>query len=131
MSQILTSTGFIHFIKFNIVGIINTIFGYSIVFGTMYFLNFDAKISNALGYILGVLLSYYLNRKYTFKSEARVKNEILKFFGVFIIAYTFNFLTLVLSIEYLHINEYISQVISAVVYTVTFFILSKFFVFKS
>ncbi len=127
----LTSTGFIHFIKFNVIGVINTIFGYSIVFGTMYFLNFDAKVSNALGYILGVLLSYYLNRKYTFKSEAKVKDEIFKFFGVFVVAYILNFLTLIISIEYFNINEYIAQIISAVIYTLTFFILSKFFVFKN
>lgn len=114
------------FLHFNLVGIVNTLFGFSIILILMV-LGLTATSSNAIGYGLGALLSYYLNRKYTFKATHTTK-QALKFFAVLAIAYLLNYLTLqwLLSL----INPYIAQVGSAVVYTLSSFILAKIFVFK-
>lgn len=52
-------------------------------------------------------------------------------FGVAMgIAYGVNLLTLIISHRMLGINEYIAQIIAAVSYTITGYIVSKFWAFK-
>ncbi len=115
------------FISYNIVGIANTLVGFSIVFSLM-FLGLSAIKSNAIGYFLGAILSYYLNKKYTFKSTIDNKMQIIKFFSVLFFAYILNLLTLQWLLGFS--NPYFAQFISAVVYTLSSFTLAKFIVFK-
>ena len=109
------------------VGVVNTMFGFSIIFLLMY-LGVSATTSNAIGYALGSLLSYFLNRKYTFNSEGERKREALKFFVVLAFAYGLNFLTLQWGLTLF--NPYLAQFFSAVVYTLSSFVMAKLFVFK-
>ena len=118
---------FMQFVTYNLVGIVNTLLGFSIIFSLM-FSGLSATLSNFIGYAIGAVLSYYLNRKYTFKSTTNVKAEALKFFAVLFVAYILNFITLQWLLEFL--NPYFAQLISAVVYTLSSFLLAKFMVFK-
>jgi putative flippase GtrA len=118
---------FFEFIRYNLVGIINTIAGFSIIYILMFF-GVSATISNAIGYGIGSIISFYLNRKYTFKSSLRDKIVIFKFFAVLAISYGLNFLMLRWLL--VSINPYLAQIGSAVVYTISSFLLIKFFVFK-
>lgn len=119
---------YLEFVSYNIVGIVNTLFGFSIIFSLM-FAGLSATLSNAIGYFFGAILSYTLNKKYTFKSKEPNKTEALKFFMVLAISYGLNFVTLQILLN--HINPYYAQFISAVVYTLSSFLLAKFFVFKT
>lgn len=65
--------------KFILVGIINTIFGTAIMFISYNTLNLSYWISSALNYILGSILSYFLNKYFTFQSQGKSFNEIIKF----------------------------------------------------
>lgn len=116
----------LQFIRYNLVGIVNTLFGFSIIFGLM-FMGVDAMSSNAIGYALGAMLSYYLNAKYTFNTQ-KSKTQALKFFTILGIAYILNFITLKLLLPI--INPYLAQLVAAIVYTVSSFILAKFIAFK-
>jgi putative flippase GtrA len=118
---------FVQFVTYNIVGIANTLVGFSIIFLLM-FAGVGATLSNAIGYAIGSVLSYYLNKKYTFKSTSDSKMQAVKFFMVLGVSYLFNFLTLQWLLGML--NPYIAQLFSAVVYTLSSFLLAKFIVFK-
>ena len=120
--------GLIQFLTFNLVGVVNTIFGFSLIFSLM-FMGLSATVSNVIGYFFGAILSYYLNKKYTFKSKEKNKQEALKFFTVLFISYIINFIILQLLIT--RTDPYLAQLISAIAYTVSSFILAKFFVFKN
>ena len=117
----------VQFLKYNLIGIFNTLFGFSIIFSLMFF-GLSATTSNAIGYLFGSILSYSLNKKYTFKSKDKKHSEALKFFMVLAISYLINFITL----QYLlnSLNPYYAQLISGIVYTLSSFSLAKFFVFK-
>lgn len=65
--------------KFILVGIINTIFGTAIMFISYNTLNLSYWISSALNYILGSILSYFLNKYFTFQSQGKSFNEIIRF----------------------------------------------------
>ena len=117
----------IQFLTYNMVGIVNTLFGFSIIFSLMFF-GLSPMLSNFIGYFFGSIFSYILNNKYTFKSKEKNAKEALKFFMVLALSYGLNFMTLQLLLP--HLNAYTAQLISAVVYTLSSFILAKFFVFK-
>jgi putative flippase GtrA len=113
--------------KYNLVGIVNTLLGFTIIFGLMY-LGVSATISNLIGYTIGAFISYRLNSRYTFTTHAKHKAVMIKFFMVLGIAYILNFI--VLQWLLLFINPYIAQLGAAMVYTVSSFIMAKYFAFK-
>ncbi len=117
----------IQLVSYNIVGIVNTVVGFSIIFLLM-FAGLSATESNVTGYAIGAVLSYHLNKKYTFKSTVSSKRQAMKFFTVLFMAYLLNFITLQWLLGIL--NPYVAQLISAIVYTLSSFLFVKYFVFK-
>ena len=65
--------------KFIIVGIINSIFGTAVMFAFYNLLHFDYWISSAANYFFGSILSYFLNKYFTFQNHERSWKIILKF----------------------------------------------------
>lgn len=66
-------------IRFIIVGIINTIIGMAIMFGMYNIFGFDYWISSASNYVLVSILSYYLNKHFTFKNKEKSLVQVVKF----------------------------------------------------
>ena len=75
------------FLKFIVVGIINTLFGTAIMLSSFYILeqlqwfsyNINYWTSSALNYLCGSILSYFLNKKYTFEVKETSKESIIRF----------------------------------------------------
>lgn len=67
------------FVKFLIVGIINTIFGTVIMFLAYNVLHFNYWISSVANYFFGSILSFFLNKHYTFQSREKSRGEIMRF----------------------------------------------------
>lgn len=55
------------FFKFGMIGVINTMIGALIMFALYNLFGFGYWVSTALSYILTSFLSYFLNKKFTFK----------------------------------------------------------------
>lgn len=55
------------FLKFVIVGVVNTLVGLTIMFTCYNWLHLGYWLSTALDYILASILSYYLNKHFTFQ----------------------------------------------------------------
>ncbi len=66
-------------IKFLIVGVINTIVGTSVMFISYNFFHTGYWVSSALNYIIGSVVSFFLNKYFTFKSDSRSFGEIVRF----------------------------------------------------
>ncbi|MBQ5749240.1 MAG: GtrA family protein [Oscillospiraceae bacterium] len=60
-------------VRFFLVGIINTVFGYAIMFTFYNLLGLNYWISSASNYLFGSILSFFLNSKYTFRSSRNWK----------------------------------------------------------
>ena len=67
------------FWKFILVGMINTVFGTTVMFVSYNFLHFNYWISSALNYILGSILSYFLNKHFTFQNKERSWRVVVRF----------------------------------------------------
>lgn len=67
------------FLKFILVGIINTGVGAGVMFAAYNWLGFSYWISSALNYIIGSIVSYFLNKNYTFESKEHGWKPIARF----------------------------------------------------
>lgn len=66
-------------LKFILVGGINTLVGTFVMFGAYNFFGFSYWISSALNYIIGSIVSYFLNRNFTFRSKISQRESIPRF----------------------------------------------------
>lgn len=115
--------------KFLTVGVINTLLSLLVIFGLKYFYSIGDFNANFIGYIVGLVCSFILNRKWTFNHTGNLLNAILKFLLVFIVAYSANIIFVLVLIK-LNVNSYFSHILGIPVYTIIFYLGSKFIVFK-
>lgn len=66
-------------IKFIIVGVINTFVGMVIMFGLYNFAHLSYWISSAVNYILTSILSYFLNKHFTFQNKETGAAQVIRF----------------------------------------------------
>ena len=112
-----------------LVGICNTLVGYSVIFILIY-LGFVPEIANMLGYIVGFINSYVLNKNFTFKSKNSHKHDLLRFGIAMGVAYMAQFIAMSVMYRYYGINVYFAQILGSGVYVFFGFIISLFFVFN-
>ena len=67
------------FWKFILVGIINTLIGTAAMFTAYNLIGLSYWISSALNYILGSIVSYFLNKHFTFQVKEKSAKFVLKF----------------------------------------------------
>ncbi len=67
------------FLKFILVGIVNTLFGTAIMFGSYNLLHLSYWISTAANYFFASILSYFLNKRFTFKNTEKGKGTVIRF----------------------------------------------------
>lgn len=119
------------FFRYLVVGVINTLLGYCIIFACMYLAGMTPEASNVAGYAVGLVVSYVLNRYYTFNNKQSRRGEILRFLAVFFVAYVSNFAVLLILIHRIGMHEGGSQIIAGLVYVVASFLMNKYYVFKT
>lgn len=66
-------------IKFIFVGIINTLVGTSVMFGLYNLANMSYWFSSAANYVVGSIVSYYLNKYFTFNNKDKSKKQVFMF----------------------------------------------------
>lgn len=66
-------------LKFALVGILNTVVGYAINFVALNVFNCNFMLAGALNYIPTSVMSFFLNKYFTFKSEGNLKREAFRF----------------------------------------------------
>lgn len=110
------------FMRFLIVGIINTLSTYLIYLFLLIVFNYH--ISYTISYIAGIIISYYLNSIYVFKEKVSFI-KFLKYPIVYVVQYLINLATMFLFIEYLHFQQQIVPIIVMVLSIPITYLLSK------
>jgi len=81
----------------------------------------DYQVANAAGYALGTLLSFFLNRHFTFKIYDNALRRMALFFLTAGIGYLISTALLWLLVEHLHLNPFSAKLITlAIVLVVQF-----------
>ncbi len=69
----------ITFWKFVLVGIVNTVVGTAVMFVAYNIFHFNYWISSASNYIIGSIVSYFLNKYFTFQNKEKSVKQIVMF----------------------------------------------------
>lgn len=75
------------FLRFLLVGVFNTIVGLSVIALLLHVAGIGYWASTFLGNAVGALVSYMLNKRFTFRSKAKVAGSLWKFLLVTLVCY--------------------------------------------
>lgn len=117
------------FIRYGLVGLINTAVGYGTFLVAFKWAAFSPAIANMMGYMLGLSVAFILQRLFVFKPGIFSYVMIARFLCSFFIAFGFNQIVLALLIYSDIVRVEISQIFSMGAFTVLFYLLNKYFVF--
>ena len=121
--------------KFIIVGIINTIVGTAIMFGLYNLAGCSYWLSSAANYIFVSILSYVLNRKYTFRYSGKTVGSFVRFAANIAVCYLIAYGAAKPFISYLfedasvRLQENTAMLTGMVIFTVLNYTGQRFFVF--
>lgn len=118
----------IQFGRFGLVGLLNT-FITLLVIAVLTWLGASPFVANAVGFAAGLVNSYLGNMKWTFKSDSSWGTSV-RFIIAFAICYTINVAILHASLPLERINVLVPQLMAMASYTLSFFLLSKIWVFR-
>ncbi len=113
------------FLRFLIVGCINTLFGYGL-FSCLLFIGLHYSIASALGTIGGVLFNYQTTRRLVFSSKQ--KNKLTHFSLVYLLLYTINVASLAV-FDYFTVNLYLAGALLILPMAALGFMLNRLWVF--
>lgn len=122
--------------RFIVVGIINTLFGTAIMFVFYNVFHFSYWFSSASNYFFGSILSYFLNKHFTFRYGKADFKSIAKFTINIIVCYLLAYsvarplMVHLLSHQSISIQENVSMVVGTVLFTMFNYMGQRFFAFK-
>jgi len=67
------------FFRFILVGVVNTLVGTGVMFGLYNLAHCGYWFSSAMNYIVGSVVSYFLNKYFTFRQSGRDAKTVLRF----------------------------------------------------
>ena len=130
------------FFRFIVVGVINTLVGYGVMFGLYNLAGLhtwgDAGywISSAANYIIGSIVSFFLNKYFTFESKEWSWSQVWKFVLNVTVCYILGYglakpLALkALAGQSLKVQENVAMLVGMCLYTGFNYLGQKFFAFK-
>ena len=117
-------------IKFLLAGTANSAVGLSVIYAAKWLAHCGDVLANALGYGVGLLMSFLLNKNWTFGYNGPAGRAMSRFLLVFALAYALNLASVLLAIRYLGLGGYLAQALGIVPYTVFGFLASRYYVFR-
>ena len=108
--------GLRQFVKFSIVGVVNTIASASVyTFGTR-ILKLDPLVANGLAFVVAVTISFFLNKRWTFRDRRQASvGQYSKFFTVAIIGFGLSEIIILWLHHILQVHDLIAFAIATVV----------------
>ncbi|QIZ10576.1 GtrA family protein [Priestia megaterium] len=126
------------FVRFIMVGVVNTMVGLSVMYLLLHGLGLSYWMSTFLGNSVGACVSFFLNRRFTFRSDVSVLKGLLRFVVVILICYFLSFSMGKNLIHWLLINNNsitskvktdLAVLMSTFIYTILNFLSQKLLVF--
>ncbi|MBS4931083.1 MAG: GtrA family protein [Clostridiales bacterium] len=123
-------------LKFLIVGIINTIIGMCIMFSLYNFLGCTYWISSSLNYVITSILSFFLNKYFTFGNHQRDYKQVVRFILNILVCYIIAYglakplCLLLLSNNSKTIQDNISMLVGMCIFTSLNYLGQRFFTFN-
>ncbi len=122
--------------KFLLVGVANTIIGATVMFVLFNVFGCSYWLTTLLGYIIGAILNFFLNKFFTFQNKQKNARQILFFIALLVTCYLVAYIGAKNAV-YLIFENFgekakgnIAMCVGIVLYTALNYIGQRFFVFK-
>lgn len=127
------------FVRFLMVGVANTIVGLSVMYLFLHLAGFSYWTSTFIGNTVGAIVSFFLNRSFTFRSQSSVSKSMIRFIAVILFCYFISYTIGRDLVEWILSNSHLTSsiktdiavLISTGLYTVLNYVCQKLFVFRS
>ena len=96
----------------------------------MRFAGLNYIVANAVGYLIGFIISFTLNRSWTFEHSGPVLQGALQWALLVAIAYGLNVSIVIAAHNHLGVNPYIAQILGVLAYTLATFFGARHYVFR-
>jgi putative flippase GtrA len=116
-------------VRFGAVGLVNTFSGLLVIYSLKYFAGISDVKANALGYAVGMIVSFGLNRNWTFAHRGLHSRAALRFLVTMAVSYGVNLVVVLVALHAFGVNAYVAQVLGMPAFTITSFLLCKYWVF--
>lgn len=117
-------------VRYLAVGLANTLVGLGITYFAMYAFALGNAPANFLGYFVGILLSFVLNKRWTFRDTGPTTVSFWRFLAVVCIAYAVNLAIVLMLADGLRLDPYIAQAAGIPPYTIVGYLGNRFFAFQ-
>ncbi len=123
------------FIKFGVVGAVNTVLSYVITNVGFYVLNLHEQISNAIAFVITVFISFILNGKFVFKEQEQNEQSWIKRLLKVYASYSITGLFLTAILLYIEesifgVPHYIATLMNLIITIPINFLLNKLWAYK-
>jgi putative flippase GtrA len=116
--------------RYAVTGVINTALGLLVILILHVVLNVGLVVSNAVGYGVGVVCSFLLNRSWTFSSQAKILSAGSKYLATVGIAFAVC-ITVLTSLQAAGTTYLVAQIIGTFLYSIIVFLGAKYVTFTS
>jgi putative flippase GtrA len=120
--------------RFVAVGAVNTLVGY-VVYSALSLWVFDELrlgylISLVLSYVVGIVIAFFLYRRFVFHVEGNVLVDFIRFVGVYVVSIALNLVVLPLLVEIVGLSPVVAQLYAIALTTVVSYVGHKGFSFR-
>ena len=132
-SKLFKLPSFGQFIRFSVVGLINTLIDFLVYFGltrTISWFGEHYLIANALSFAAASTNSFFLNKHWTFDNQKKGGGQYFKFIAVVAFTLMLSEVVLFFLVNRLGIYDLFAKILVLIVSVVSNFLLSKLLVFK-
>lgn len=115
--------------RFLSVGLLNTAVGLSIIYLCKWLFGLGDVAANMSGYGVGIVISFYLNARWTFAYQGNMHAALVRFLAVMLVAYLANLVVVMTLIDAFGVNSYLAQACGTPAFTLTAFLGSRIYAF--
>jgi len=115
--------------RFLLVGIANTCVGLSVIWSAKEVLGASDAESNLAGYVVGLIVSFFLNKRWSFSFSGDAGAALLRFLLVFAAAYAANLLLVLTAIAVSGSHSFWLQLLGMPVYLGFFYLGCRWYAF--
>lgn len=110
-------------------GVLNTASGFSTIFLLMW-LGLSPYLANLGGYLVGLILGFFVSRKFVFVSQGHLTGEAVRYLAAFLCCFALNLAVLKMALDLWAWHAMAAQILSTMVYTAAMYLLTRHVVFS-
>lgn len=118
-------------VRFILTGMLNTAVGLGTIFALKWFLGMGDTAANLAGYGVGLVVSYVVNSRWTFRYRESLLPVLPQYAVVVVVAYLANLACVHFCIRQLHLDSYLAQTLGIIPYAGLTYLLLRGLVFRS